>query len=146
MHARKRGKSGSKKPERSSAHTWITYELEEVEELIVKLAKAGDSPSMIGLILRDNYGISSVKDVTGKNIGYFLKKNDLQGELPEDLKNLIKKVLKLKKHLDQHKKDRHNKRGLNLMEAKILRLTKYYKSTGRLPADWHYDLKKAKMM
>ena len=58
---------------------------------------------------------------------------------PEDLKALIKKALNLRKHLEVHKKDKHNMRGLQLIEAKIWRLSNYYKEKGVLPADWKYD-------
>ena len=58
---------------------------------------------------------------------------------PEDLKALIKRALRLRKHLEVHKKDKHNRRGLQLIEAKIWRLSNYYKEKGVLPKDWKYD-------
>lgn len=146
IHARRKGKSGSKHPYRSSKPDWITYDSKEVEDLIVKLAKEGNSQSKTGLLLRDQYGVPSVKDVTGKKIGYFLKKNDLLSELPEDIQNLIKKAINLRKHLSQNKKDKHNRRGLQLIESKIRRLANHYKKDGRLPDDWRYDPEKARLM
>jgi len=145
MHARKRGKSGSKKPSRKRID-WVGYGPKEIEELIVKLSKEGKTPSEIGMILRDTYGIPSVKDVTGKKIGYFLKKNNLAYEIPEDLQNLIKKAVNLRKHLETHKKDIHNRRGLVLIESKIRRLVKYYKNTKRLPQDWRYEPENVRLM
>ena len=144
-NARRKGKSGSTHPVRSSPE-WVVYEPNEIEELIVKLVKEGNSPSKTGIILRDEYGIPSVKQLTGKSILYFLKKNKLDPEIPEDLQNLIRKAVNLRKHLGQHKKDKHNQRGLQLIESKILRLTKYYKSTGRLPTGWRYEPEKAHLM
>lgn len=146
IHARRKGKSGSKHPTRTSKPEWVTYEAKEIEELIVKLAKDGNTQSKIGLILRDQYGIPSVKDVTGKKVGFFLKKNNMLSEIPEDMQNLIRKAVNLIKHLEQHKKDKHNRRGLHLIESKIRRLAKYYKKEGRLPQDWAYDPEKARLM
>ena len=45
---------------------WIEYSNEEIEELILKLRKEGNSTSTIGIALRDQYGIPDVKLVTGK--------------------------------------------------------------------------------
>jgi len=146
IHARRKGKSGSKHPYRASKPDWVPYESREIEELIVKLAKDGNSQSKIGIILRDQYGIPSVKDLTGKKIGYFLKKNKLESDLPEDIQNLIRKAINLRKHLEKHKKDKHNRRGLQLIESKIRRLAKYYKREGRLPGDWRYEPEKARLM
>ncbi|HDI72834.1 MAG TPA: 30S ribosomal protein S15 [Candidatus Altiarchaeales archaeon] len=146
MHARKKGKSGSKHPLRTAKPDFVAYDQSEIEELIVKLAKEGNSPSMIGIILRDQYGIPSVKEVTEKKIGYFLKKNKLAPEIPEDLQNLIKKAINLRKHLERNAKDKHNKRGLQLIESKIHRLSKYYRRKGRLAKDWRYEPEKAMLM
>jgi len=146
MHARRRGKSGSKHPWRSSKPEWVVYDQKEIEDLVTKLAKEGNPPSKIGLILRDQYGIPSVKDITGKKINYFLEKNKLKSEIPEDLQNLIRKAVNLRKHLEQNKKDLHNRRALQLIESKIRRLTKYYKGTGELPENWMYEPEKARLM
>ena len=55
---------------------WIEYSTEEIEELILKLTKEGNSTSKIGVILRDQYGIPDVKAVTGMKITQILEKND----------------------------------------------------------------------
>ena len=47
---------------------WVTYSNEEIEELILKFSKEGKSASEIGVTLRDQYGIPSVKAVTGEKI------------------------------------------------------------------------------
>ena len=146
MHARKKGKSGSKRPLRSSTPNWVTYGEKEVVELIVKLNKEGNSPSKIGLILRDQYGIPDVRQVTNKKLTQVLADNNISLELPEDLQNLIKKAVNLRKHLDAHKKDTGNKRGLLLIESKVRRLVKYYSRNGRLPEGWRYDPDKAKLL
>jgi small subunit ribosomal protein S15 len=146
MHARKRGKSRSKKPNRVKTPEWVAYTSDEVKEIIVKLAREGNPPSRIGLILRDQYGIPDVKLITNRKITRILQENKLSHELPEDLRNLIKKALKMREHIGKHTKDRHNKRGLHLIESKIRRLSKYYRKNGRLPDDWRYDPEAARLL
>ncbi len=143
MYARKKGKSGSKKPLVKA--TWVEYKAEEVEHLVVKLAKEGNPPAKIGLILRDAYGIPSVRDITGKKIQKILKEHGMLGNIPEDLFNLLKRAVRLREHLEVHKKDKHSRRGLELLESKIRRLAKYYIRKRRLPKDWKYDPEKAKL-
>ena len=53
MHARKKGKSGSTPPSRSSQSGWVSYEADEVVDIIVKFAREGKSPSMIGIIISE---------------------------------------------------------------------------------------------
>ena len=52
----------------------------------------------------------------------------------------------ISKHLENNKKDVPAKRGLELTESKIHRLSKYYKKIGRIPKDWKYDRSKAKLL
>jgi len=118
-----------------------------VEEKVIELAKAGNTPSMIGLILRDQYGIPLVRVITGKRINDIIIENDLQRRVPEDLRNLIAKALKLRRHLEEHgKKDFVSKRGLQLVERKIHRLSKDYRKNKVLPADWKYSPAEAAQM
>ncbi|RLI74212.1 30S ribosomal protein S15, partial [Archaeoglobales archaeon] len=142
IHARRRGKSGSKRVYRDKPPEWVEMGAEEVERKILELYNDGYEPSMIGMILRDRYGIPSVKQVTGKKLLKILKEKGVEITIPEDLKALIKKALNLRKHTAVHKKDYHNIRGLQLIEAKIWRLSNYYKEKGVLPADWKYDPKR----
>lgn len=142
----KKGKSGSKKPIKKVKQNWVRYSGKEVEKLVVKLAKAGEVPSKIGLILRDSYGIPDVKTLTKKSITKILIENKIAPKLPEDFTAVIKKAIRLMKHLDNFRKDQTVKRGLIITESKINRLAKYYKRTGKLPADWKYDRTKAKML
>jgi small subunit ribosomal protein S15 len=51
---------------------------------------------------------------------------------------MFKKAVRLRKHLGANKSDKHNRRILNLTEAKIKRLLYYYKKSGVVPKDWHY--------
>jgi len=137
--SKEKGRSGSLRPARLEKPEWIKMRPEEVEELVVTLHRKGYPPSMIGTILRDQYGIPLVKAVTGKSVLQILRERGLAPEIPEDLLNLMKRAVRVRKHLDEHPKDYHSKRGLQLIESKIHRLAKYYKREGILPPDWKYD-------
>lgn len=146
MHSGKRGKSGSTRPYRTTPPEWVELSKEEIIDTVVKLGKKGLPPSRIGVVLRDQYGVPSVKLMTGKRISQILEENGIKSELPEDMMNLIKKAVELDKHLSENPKDMTAKRGMQLTEAKIIRLARYYSRTGRIPTDWKYDLKKAKLL
>lgn len=139
MHARRKGKSGSKKPQTKKAPEWVSVDKAECEALVIQLAKEGKGASAIGRVLRDAHGVPSVRAITGKTVTDILKENKLQPDLPEDMMSLIKRAVLLRKHLDKNKKDLHNKRSLALIEAKIRRLQSYYKKEGVLPQGWFYD-------
>ena len=146
MHSRKKGKSGSTKPEERKKPTWVKYNTKEVEALVIKLAKQENTASKIGLILRDSYGIPDVKAITKSKITQILEANKLKTELPEDLLNLIKKHIKITTHRETNKQDMTSKRGLQLTESKINRLVKYYKKNKKIPQDWKFDRSKAKLV
>jgi len=144
MHSRDKGKSGSTKPVKKTP-SWAPYKGKVVEKLVIKFAKGGKSPSDIGTTLRDTYGINSVKALTNKSIGTVLKENKLLPELPEDLSNLIKRLIAIKQHRGKNRHDQTAKRGFILTTSKIRRLVKYYQKTKRLPADWKLDMERLKM-
>jgi small subunit ribosomal protein S15 len=146
IHARRRGDSGSVRPHRIEAPAWSNTDVEAIEKVIIDLKKEGISSSRIGLVLRDRYGVPDVKLVMGKRIDQILKENGLQSEIPEDLRNLIKTALGLRKHLVENKNDLHNKRQLQLTESKVRRLVRYYVSSGRLPSDWSYKPETAEIL
>ena len=146
LHARKRGKAGSKRPSRKTPPKWIKYKKDEIEKLVIKLAKEGNSTSMIGLVLRDQFGIPSVNKITGKTVSEIMKENNLYPKLPEDLFNLLNQAVNLRNHLEKNKKDYTSKRGLELLESKIRRLVKYYVRNKVLPKEWSYSPEKAKLL
>jgi len=141
MHTRRKGQSGSKRPSTLLKPEWIEEEknAEWVEEKVIELAKAGNTPSMIGTILRDQYGIPLVKIITGKSVLDILRANDLTRRVPEDLRNLIAAAARMRRHLEENKKDYVSKRSLQLAESKIHRLSKYYRKQQVLSADWKYS-------
>jgi len=146
MHSRKKGKSGSTRPARLEKPVWIELSPEEVENEVVKLARKGHSKSLIGTIMRDSRGVPLVKVVVGKKISQILKENDIKAPLPEELGNLVKKALSIRKHLEENHKDLEAKKGLNRTESKIYRLIKYYKKKKKLAPDFKYDPEKIRTL
>ena len=146
MHSKKKGKSGSKHPVAEVSPSWLQYSKEEVVELVLQMAKEGKNSSKIGLILRDQHGIPSVRAVTGKTISEILEENKLLPKYPEDLMNLMRKAVRLHKHVAINKQDKHNTRAMKLTESKIKRLVTYYKRTGRLADKWYYTPEEAALL
>jgi small subunit ribosomal protein S15 len=139
MHSRGRGNSGSKKPLIAGKPTWIRYKPKEIELLIGKLAKEGKTSSEIGIILRDSYGVPSIKLITDKRLQEILAEKKLVPNVPEDLMALMKRSVKIRKHIETYRQDMTAVRGLQLTESKIKRLAKYYKRINKLTPDWKYD-------
>ena len=125
---------------------WVTYTNEEIEEMILQFNREGKSTSEIGIILRDQYGIPKVKDVTGERITEILKRNNQAGEYPEDLMNLIKRAVNIREHLEDNPKDLHSKRGLTIIESRIRKLASYYVEEGELPEGWRYNPEQAALL
>ncbi|MBT8507540.1 30S ribosomal protein S15 [Methanomicrobiaceae archaeon CYW5] len=138
MHARRRGQSGSVRPFRSEAPEWSNTDTTEIVKTIIELRRQGMSSAEIGSVLRDKHGVPSVKLATGKRVEQILAENGIASEIPEDLRNLIVKALGMRKHLSENKKDVHNKRQLQLTEAKVRRLGRYYVNNGKMPEGWTY--------
>jgi len=145
---RDKGQSHSTRPPRAGPPHWLKLEMspEDIELLVVELAKKGYTPSMIGIILRDQFGIPLVKQVTGKKLTEILEKHGVNLPVPEDLLQLMKKAVNLRRHLEEHPKDYAAKKGLIEIESKIHRLVKYYKRVGKLPPDWEYTPERAKLL
>jgi small subunit ribosomal protein S15 len=146
MHSRRKGISGSTRPFRTDAPSWVSLTEEEAADIIMKLHGQGKSTAVIGLILRDSYGIPDVKKVYGKSITAILTEKGITFKLPEDLENLMRKAIIINEHIKLNRKDVHNKRNFHLTEAKIRRLEKYYKSTGVIAPTWSYSIAKAKLL
>lgn len=125
---------------------WIDKSPREIEELAVELAEKGNSPSKVGKILRDRYGIPDVREAVGKSMLEVLESNDVGPNIPEDLMNLMKKAVQLRDHLDKNPNDTRSQRSLEELESRIHRLTKYYKSEGRLSEDWRYEPEEAALL
>ena len=138
LHSHNYGKSHSTRPLNPKTPSWIKQDPKEIEELIVKYAKEDLSASQIGVKLRDQYSIPLVKPIIKKSITQVLDEKGLKPDLPEDLNNIVKKAIGLQKHLKANKGDNRNVRSLELIEAKIHRLSVYYKKINRIPQNWKY--------
>ncbi len=139
LHSKKKGKSGTKRPKSRTSPEWVGADVNEIKQLIVKMAKEGIPPSKIGLHLRDQLGIPSITALLGMSMTAFLKKEDAMPEYPEDLITLIRKAVRMREHLKKGKGDVHNKVKLHHVESKIVRLVNYYRDNGVLPKKWAYD-------
>lgn len=143
MPKKEKGRSHSIRPVSRRPPSWCRYQSEEVEAFVVKLAKEGHSLSRIGTLLRDQYAIPLVKPITGKSISDILEDAGMAPSMPEDLSNLVNKARGLAVHMDKNHKDLHNKRAMQVIEARIHKLSRYYKRTGVLPKKWKYVSKVA---
>jgi len=137
LHTKRKGRSGSRKVKGHSK--WVEISPDEVEKIIVDLRKAGNSNAKIGVILRDQYSVPSVQEVCKKTLTQIVEEQIGKIQYPDDILNLIKKAVKLRKHLAANKSDVHNKTRLGRTEAKIRRSASYYVRKKKLPAGWKYD-------
>ncbi len=138
LHTHNHGKSHSTRPIELKKPSWVTQSPKEIEEIITKYGKDGLTSSQIGMKLRDQYAIPLVKPILNKGITQVLEENKITQELPEDLNNIVNKAVGLQKHLKSNKSDNRNTRSLELIEAKVQRLSVYYKKIGRIPKNWKY--------
>jgi small subunit ribosomal protein S15 len=146
MPKTEKGKSQSTRPVGKRPPSWAKYTPEEVESLIIKSAREGQSSSRIGVTLRDQYGIPLTKPIAGKTIKEIMEQASLAPSMPEDLDVLLKKASRLTVHIGKNKKDKYNVRALQSVEAKIHRLAKYYKREGVLSPEWKYEAKTASLV
>ncbi|HKZ98194.1 MAG TPA: 30S ribosomal protein S15 [Thermoplasmata archaeon] len=145
LHAKRKGKSGSTKPFLKANPEWVPLEAKEIEDTILRMHAEGFTAAAIGVRLRDSHGVPNVRLATGKGIMDILKARGVKIDIPQDLSSLMKRAVEVQSHLKRHAKDLSNKRGMQLIESKIRRLSRYYKEQGVLPQDWDYSLKLAEL-
>ena len=138
LHTHNHGKSHSIRPIDPKKPEWVKQSNEEIEGLIIKYAKEGMTASQIGMKLRDQHAIPLVKPIINKGIKEVLIENKLNPEIPEDLNNIVMKAVNLQKHLKENRSDNRNTRALELVEAKVHRLSTHYKKTGEIDQKWKY--------
>jgi small subunit ribosomal protein S15 len=136
----------SSKPVRDHAPKWVSMLPREAEAKVLELAREGRQPAQIGLVLRDSYGVPSVQELTGKKIVEIMTNGGVTTAMPQDLFNLVRRSITLQEHLSGNRNDLHNLRGLELMEARIRGLAKYYKGRGTLPLEWNYSRDTARLL
>ncbi|PSP63989.1 30S ribosomal protein S15 [Halobacteriales archaeon QH_8_67_36] len=142
MHTRRRGSSDSDKPAADNPPEWSDIDEDAIVERVVELAEQGHSPSEIGLKLRDEgvqgTPVPDVKLATGKKVTEILEDNDADPDLPEDLRNLMQRAVRLREHMDENPGDYQNKRALQNTQSKIRRLVDYYRGDA-LEEDFTYS-------
>ncbi len=147
MHTRRRGSSGSDKPAADEPPEWSDVDDEAIEARVVELAEQGHDPSQIGMKLRDEgvkgTPIPDVKLATGKKVTEILEENDADSDLPEDLRNLMERAVRLREHMEENPQDHQNKRALQNTESKVRRLADYYRGD-ELDEDFTYSYDDAK--
>jgi small subunit ribosomal protein S15 len=147
MHTRRRGTSGSDHPTADDPPEWSDVDEDAIESRVVELAQQGHDPSDIGRILRDQgvdgTPVPDVKLATGQKIGDVLDEHDAQPDVPEDLRNLLERAIRLSEHMEDHPNDVSNKRARQNTESKARRLIEYYRGD-ELPEDFSYSVDNAR--
>ncbi|WP_276252894.1 30S ribosomal protein S15 [Halomontanus rarus] len=147
MHTRRRGTSGSDKPAADDPPEWSDVDEDEIEQRVVELADQGHDPSQIGMKLRDEgvtgTPVPDVKLATGKKITEILEENDADADIPEDLRNLMERAIRLREHVQENGQDYQNKRALQNTESKVRRLVDYYRGK-QLAPEFTYSYETAK--
>ena len=146
MYSSSKGVSGSSKPFVESAPEWSNTDEAEIEEIVLNLARQGKSTAEIGTILRDQHAVPDIRLVAGKRMSKIIEESGASRTYPEDMMNLMRKVVNLLDHLGDNRKDLHNRRALEIVESKIRRLAKYYSSEGTIPSDWKYQRDQVRLM
>jgi len=111
---------------------------------ILQLARQGYKKSYIGKVIKEKYG-KKVKELLGKKLEKILEENGIKEEIPEDLLAIFRKINRMMKHLEVHKKDMHTKKRLEEYEKSVQCLIKYYKRVGKLPQNFKYSREIVKM-
>jgi len=81
----------------------------ELEKLVVELAKKGETPAKIGLILRDKHAVPKAK-LLGRKITQILRDAKIPYKTDRDVLNA--KVEKVRRHIELHKHDCGAKKSL----------------------------------
>ena len=68
MHTKGKGIARRCLPYRRTPPSWVQISASDITDSILKMARKGQSPSQIGVVLKDTAGIPQVKSVTGNKI------------------------------------------------------------------------------
>ncbi|POY74999.1 hypothetical protein BMF94_1975 [Rhodotorula taiwanensis] len=138
MHNPHKGIASSALPYKRSAPRWLKTSPEEVKEHIFKASLSSRLPVTIktaGLapqIPEDLYHASQTLTERKKRA--------------EGLTLLIKKAVQVRKHLERNRHDKDSKFRLILIESRIHRLARYYRTKGQLPPTFKYESATASTM
>ncbi|MDO8508961.1 MAG: hypothetical protein Q7S27_04725 [Nanoarchaeota archaeon] len=95
--------------EKEEKSSWIKIKPQELEKIIVDLAKQGNSPAKIGLILRDKHGIPKTR-LLGKKVTQILKEANVKYTTEKEI--VENKITNLKSHMGKNKYDNTAKKSL----------------------------------
>jgi small subunit ribosomal protein S15 len=101
---------------------WVKMKEPELKKIILELSEK-NSPSQIGFILRDQYGIPTTK-IFGKKLKAYLEELGINRN--EDLENAEKKVNALKEHTKKNITDRKAKHKLQQAQSRLNITKKYF--------------------
>ena len=147
MHTGKHGKAKSRKPDEASVTAeGLDKGSSEIVKEISEYARQGMHQARIGQMLKEKHKVPYIKHALGKRLGAVLEESGFKKEIPQDMLDLLTRAIKLRRHIERNHNDIHNKTSLHRCEAKIWRLSNYYKETGKLPADWKYDPEKVALI
>ena len=104
---------------------WLKYTKQEVEAIILKLAKKGLTAEKIGLTLRDQYGIPKVKIYNLKISKILKEKEKFQEPTNLNLKNKLEKIIN---HYKKNKQDKKTEFSLIKTKAKLKKRKDYSES------------------
>merc|ERR1712000_762400 len=67
-------------------------------------------------------------------------------QVVEQISKLARKGVSVRKHLERNREDKDSKFRLILIESRIHRLARYYRTVGVLPPNWKYESATASTM
>ena len=147
MHTRRRGSSSSDTPVADDPPEWSDVGTDAIEQRVVELAEEGHDPSQIGRKLRDEgvqgTPIPDVQLATDRKVTEILEEHDAGSALPEDLRNLLERAVRLREHMADNPGDAQNKRALQNAEAKVRRLADYYRGD-EIDEEFKYTYERAR--
>jgi small subunit ribosomal protein S15 len=94
---------------KESKPSWVKIKKEDLEKIIIGLAKEGKSPAAIGLILRDKHGIPKTK-LFGMRVCEILDEKGIEYKTERNITD--ERILKLKSHITNNKHDHPASRAL----------------------------------
>jgi small subunit ribosomal protein S15 len=107
--------------------TWVKMKEPELKKVIAELAEK-NSPSQVGAILRDQYGIPTTK-VFGKKLNAYLK--ELGIDRKETLESAEAKVGRISEHMKKNITDRKAKHKLQKAQSRLNITRRYYGISAR---------------
>ena len=109
--------------EKLSKPAWVKINEEELKKIILELSSK-NSPSQIGFILRDQYGIPTTK-IFGKKLKKYLEEAGVKRE--EEFESAQKKVNSIKEHLKKNNLDKKAKHKSQKAQSKLNTVQRYLK-------------------